>query len=283
MKIAITGATGFVGSHLTTYFKEHGHSVVSLGRELFDESNRSGLYIALMGVDVVINLAGASISQRWTRKNKEMIYRSRIETTKILVDTINSLQRKPSLFISTSAVGYYSSSGSYTEATAKMGNTFLSAVCHDWEEQARRVTEDVRCVITRFGLVFSAAGGLFPVMTRSAKFRFMVQMGDGEQYLSWISIDDLVRVFDFIITKDDISGVVNLTAPRPVTNRDFTLQVSHHFGCKLFFSINAYILRKILGEQSLLLIEGQRVYPERLIKSGFEFKNPSLNDFLINL
>lgn len=280
MKIAICGASGFVGSHLTNYFRERRVTIVPLGRELFLEKNAPALYVALNGCDVVINLAGASISHRWTEEYKKEIYNSRIETTRTLVNSINSLQNKPSLFISTSAVGFYDSKGSYTEANAQMGNSFLASVCHDWEEQAHRVSSNVRCIIARFGIVLSNDGGAFPEMIQTTKFKFTTRIGNGEQYLSWIAIEDLVRAFDFVIAHCELSGVINFCSPHPISGTDFAAEVATRFHTVVTIPVPEKILRKIFGEQSELMTDGQRVYPERLIKSGFCFETATLKDFL---
>lgn len=280
MKIAITGANGFVGSHLTNYFSKLHATIVPLGRELFNKDNTSELYIALQGCDVVINLAGASISHRWTEEYKKEIYNSRIETTQILVDTMNEMQKKPALFISTSAVGYYSSEGGHTEANGRMGDGFLATVCHDWEQQARRVSLDVRCVITRFGIVLSKDGGAFPAMIKSTKFKFATSIGNGDSYLSWIDVDDLMRAYNFVIEHGEMSGVINFCAPNPVSGSDFTQAVAKHYHSKLIFKIPKSIFHLILGEQSTLMTDGQRVYPDRLMKAGFRFESGTIKDFL---
>lgn len=282
MKIAICGVDGFIGSHLATYFKERRAVIVPIGRDLLMEKNSPALYVALSGCDVVINLAGASISHRWTDDYKREIYNSRIDTTRTLVNAINSLQCKPSLFISTSAVGFYDSNGSYTEATAQMGDGFLATVCHDWEEQARRVSSDVRCVITRFGVVLSNDGGAFPEMIKTTKFKFTTRFGHGEHYLSWIALHDLLRAYDFVITHSEMSGVVNFCAPHPVSGADFALDVERYFHTAIIIPIPEILIRKIFGEQSSLMIDGQRVYPERLMRAGFNFEIPTIKDFLKN-
>lgn len=280
MKIAICGASGFVGSHLTTYFKERRVTVIPLGRELFLEKNSPALYVALNGCDVVINLAGASISHRWTEECKKEIYNSRIETTRTLVNAINSLQCKPSLFISTSAVGFYASHGIQTEANGQMADTFLATVCHDWEEQARRVSSEVRCVITRFGIVLSNDGGAFPEMIKTTKFKFTTRIGHGDQFLSWIAIADLMRAFDFVIAHNELIGVINFCSPHPISGTDFAAEVAAHFHTIVTIPFSEGFLRKIFGEQSDLMIDGQRVYPERLMKAGFSFETATFKDFL---
>ncbi|MEG0499958.1 MAG: TIGR01777 family oxidoreductase, partial [Rikenellaceae bacterium] len=275
-------ASGFIGSHLVEYFRQRRVSVVLIGRDLLLEKNSSVLYVALSGCNVVINLAGASISHRWTEEYKKEIYDSRIETTRILVNMINSLQCKPSLFISTSAVGFYPSHGSYTEATAQMDEGFLAKVCHDWEEQARRVCSEVRCLITRFGVVLSNEGGAFPEMIRTTKFKFATRFGRGEHFLSWISLHDLMRAYDFVIAHSELAGVINFCAPHPISGADFAIEIENHFHTKVTIPLPEGIIRKIFGEQSSLMLGGQRVYPERLLRAGFCFEQPTLKDFLKN-
>lgn len=280
MKIAITGANGFIGSHLTAYLSKYRATIIPLGRDFFRQETDSDLSDALIGCDVVINLAGASISHRWTENYKQEIYSSRVDTTRILVNAINKMQKKPSLFISTSAVGYYSSEGLNKESNGLMGSGFLSTVCHHWEEQAHRLSLDVRCVITRIGVVMSKSGGAFPAMIRSSKFGFVTSIGNGDGYLSWIDIDDLMRAYDFVITHDELSGVINFCAPNPISGYDFAQEIANYHHSKMILKIPESIIRIVFGEQSILMTEGQRAYPERLMNVGFVFESPTIKDFL---
>lgn len=280
MKIAICGASGYIGSHLTEFYTSRRVTVIPLPKALFTPDSFDRLVTAIMGCDVIINLAGANLNHRWNKDYKKEIYNSRIETTRTLVNAINSLKKKPSVFISTSAVGYYPSEGIYKESNAVRGNTFLATVCHDWEEQARRVSSEVRCVITRFGVVLSNDGGVFPKMIQSTKVGVMTKIGSGDQFLSWIEIHDLIHAFDFVITRNEICGTINFCSPTPLSNSNFSHLVAKKFNSKIILTVPTFAIRAIMGESSILVTEGQRVYPERLIKYGYKFDYLTIDDFL---
>lgn len=283
MKIAICGASGFIGTHLVNYYNTRRVSVTPLPKDLFLTGSFDELVKRITGCDVVINLAGANLNHRWDRDYKKELYDSRIETTRTLVNAINSLAVKPSVFISTSAVGYYPSDTIYRESNAVAGKSFLSRLCVDWEQQARRVSSEVRCIITRFGIVLATDGGAYPAMVKTTNMGFMTKIGSGEQFLSWIELHDLIRAFDFVITRSEICGVMNFCAPHYLSNNDFAHLVAKKYHSKLIIPVPDFMLRLIMGESSILLTDGQRVYPERLIKHGFCFQYPSIINFLDEL
>lgn len=278
MKIAISGASGFVGTNLKKFFEKEGDTIISLNRSLFDDSSISKLKEALTGVDVVINLAGASINHRWTESYKQKMRDSRINTTKKIVEVINSLDVKPSLFISTSAVGYYPNFGCYDELSSVKGNGFLSDLCEEWEKEASKVSSDVRLVITRFGVIIAEEGGAFPKMTLSMRFKLATIIGPGTQHFSWIYIQDLLHAMKHITSHPAIYGVVNLVAPEQITNRDFTKAISRYNKCLLSVTIPRLFFNLVLGEASSFMTEGQCIIPQRLLDSGFSFCAPSTEE-----
>ncbi|MCC8062568.1 MAG: TIGR01777 family oxidoreductase [Rikenellaceae bacterium] len=280
MKIAISGATGFVGSHLSAFLRERGDEVLSLPRELFTEGEQATLAGVLSQCDAVINLAGATLNKRWTEAYRQEMYDSRIGTTRAIVEAINSLKNKPALFISASAVGYYPSAGCYGESDARKGDGFLADLCRDWEDEAAKVSPEVRCVITRFGVVLSPDGGVFPKVAYPAQHRIAVQFGSGMQNFAWIDLRDLLRAMEFVITHPDIRGPVNMVSPRRINNGQFMRAVANRFRSWMVLPLPGVLLHMIWGDASQLLLSGQCAYPEKLLTHGFRFESHGINDFL---
>lgn len=283
MKIAISGATGFVGTHLSAYLKKRGDEVVSLPKELFITGEQETLAGVLSQCDAVINLAGATLNKRWTTAYKREMYDSRIGTTRAIVGAINSLRTKPGLFISASAVGYYPSAGCYGESDSKMGNGFLADLCRDWEDEAAKVSPEVRCVITRFAVVLSPDGGAFPKMVYPAQHRIAVQFGTGVQNFAWIDLQDLLRAMEFVINHPSIHGPVNMVSPRRINNGQFMRAIANHFHSWLVLPLPGMLLHMILGDASQLMLSGQCAYPEKLLSHGFTFRSHGISDFLSQL
>ena len=219
MKIAISGASGFIGSHLAGYLTAQGHQVVPLGRGYFSGFPAPGpgvigdrawdgamgrLVAALEGCGAVVNLAGAPIDRRWSDTYKEELYASRIGPTRRLVEAIGALETPPGVLVSASAVGYYPAEGCYKETDARKGTGFLSDLCAAWEQEAQRVPPGVRLVVTRFGVVFSPGGGAFPRLARPFRMGVAARLGDGSQNVSWIALEDLVRAIGFVL--EDAAG-----------------------------------------------------------------------------
>lgn len=271
MKIAISGSTGFIGKHLTVFFSDRGDEVVSLRHSLFQQESDDGLKEALYGCDVVINLAGATINRRWTKSAKEKILTSRVDATRKLVALINEMEVKPSLFISASAVGIYPTEGIYTENGIE-GTGFLSQVCLRWEEEAQRLSTDVRLAIIRLGVVLAADGGALPKML--IPFRLFVggKIASGNQGFSWIHIEDVINAILFVITHPDLSGVVNFVSPQPIINKTFTHVVAKILGRPAWMTIPRFVFRLLYGEGEVLVTKGQYVYPSRLLSAGYSFR-----------
>ena len=282
-RIAISGANGFIGSRLSEYFSDRGLLVVPLRHDYFRDASDERLLTALQGCDVVINLAGVSINQRWTTAAKREIMDSRVETTRRLVSLMNGMSRKPSLFISASAVGIYPSSGIYNENSAVDGTGFLAEVCRRWEDEAQKVSTEVRLAITRLGVVLDKSGGALPKML--LPFRLFVggKVGSGEQGLSWIHIEDVARAMWFLITQDEQSGIFNLVAPEPVINNTFTRTVSEVMRRPAWLTVPDFMIRLLYGEGAVLVTQGQQAYPARLISAGYTFHYPDLRNALRNL
>lgn len=283
MKIAISGASGFIGTYLTQYFSDKGYTVFPLTRKLLSSESNSELIDTLAECDVVINLAGASINHRWTKAYKKELYDSRINTTQKIVNAINQSDIKPQLMISTSAVGYYAPQGCHDEINSTQGDGFLSNLCEQWEQEAKAVSSDVRLVITRFGVVFSAHGGAFEKMMKPAQHGVSTIIGPGTQYFSWIDIADLAQAMAHVIHHANLNGVVNFVAPDNITNSELMQAAAKHYRSFLTIKIPAFVFRMIFGEASEFMTEGQCVLPKKLIESGFTFKSRTISEFFASL
>lgn len=219
-----------------------------------------------------LRMAGTTINQRWTGRAKREIKNSRVYTTRRLVSIINEMPVKPQLFISASAVGIYPDEGIYSETSTSEGTGFLADVCIHWEEEAQKLSRDVRLVIARFGVVLSKDGGALPKML--LPFRFFVggKIASGKQGFSWIHIDDVLYALQFIIDHDELSGVINLVAPQPLTNRAFAKATAEVMHRPAWLTIPRKIFHYLYGEGEELLTKGQQAYPARLLSAGYVFR-----------
>lgn len=276
MKIAITGASGFIGKKLCDFFQRDNHTPVALSRSIL--ASPEGLISTLEGTDVVINLAGASISKRWTSKYKQEIMDSRVLTTRRLVTALNQMAAPPSLCISVSAVGIYPDSGVHGESSPMRGTGFLTHVCESWEQEARMLKPGIRLVITRFGVVLGKEGGAAPLML--APFRFFVGsiICNGRQGLPWIHIDDLVNAMQWLIDHKQVTGVVNFVSPQLTNNEQFSKTAAKVMHRPCWFRIPTFVFQIILGEGHTMVTSGQQVVPDVLIHGGFKFRYPKLED-----
>jgi uncharacterized protein (TIGR01777 family) len=270
-KIAMSGASGFVGSYLRKAFDEEGLDIVPLGRDDFS-TGPEGLAKKMENADVVVNLAGAPVIRRWTKEYKKTIYDSRIDVTKMLVEAFSVMKPKPKLLISTSAVGYYGSEGINTEDKYMKADDFLGHLARDWEEEALRAGAiGIRTVIFRFGVVLGRDGGALKQMMTTFKFGLGGTIGDGSQGFSWIHIKDLYRAYIYAIENSACKGIYNLTAPNPSTNSGLTAALSKALKKTSYLVIPTSVLKLKYGEGADALINGQSVIPKRLLESGFKF------------
>jgi hypothetical protein len=296
MRILLTGGTGFVGRALVAALCDDGHqSVVLSRRDKPPVSWPSGATLrrwsgppaaippdAIDGVDAVINLAGESIGGgRWSKRRKDILWISRVETTRLLREAIDNAAQKPRIMISGSAVGYYGFHGDeeITEAESP-GSDFLATLCSHWEEAAKPVVRHgVRLMLLRTGVVFENGSALARMML---PFRLFVggPVGNGGQYLSWIHRADLIGVIRFALSNERLSGPVNAVSPQPQTNRAFSRSLGRIMRRPSFVPTPAFALRLALGEMADLILEGQRVVPRRLAEFGFQYKYPDLESAL---
>ena len=275
--IAITGASGFVGTSLTKYFSNLGYKIIAISRDILN--NQEKLKDTLNQTDIVINLAGANIINRWSDSYKKLLYSSRIDTTSKIVNAINSIENKPKLLISTSAVGIYDNKSTHNE-NGTFSNDFLSNLCQDWEKEALKANnETTKVAIFRFGIVLGRDGGAFAKMITPFKLGLGGVIGSGNQAFSYIHIVDLLRAYQFVI-ENKFSGVFNLTAPKPTTNLLFTRALGKALRRPTIFPVPEFILKLIFSEGAKVLTDGQDVIPEKLLSLGFKFEYKNIEETL---
>ncbi|KAA3598827.1 MAG: TIGR01777 family protein [Candidatus Scalindua sp. AMX11] len=275
-KIAMSGASGFVGSHLTKAFHSENYEVLPLGRKDFTLAPEV-LAERIDGTDILINLAGAPIIEKWTETYKETLYKSRIDVTRKLVYACSLVNQKPKLLISTSAIGYYATEGTHSEENHVKANDFLGNLAGDWEQEALKAGKrGIRTVIFRFGVVLGKDGGALKKMLFPFKLGIGGTIGDGKQPFSWVHIDDLLRAYQAVIENTAYEGIYNLTAFNPTTNKGLTVALGKALCKPTFFRVPKFALRLKLGEGSQILTKGQNVIPKRLMDSGFTFLFPEI-------
>ena len=277
MKIFISGSSGLIGSALIKNLEADGHDIGALPRTYKSP-------IDFSKVDVVIHLAGESIAEgRWTHEKKKRIEDSRIIGTRQLAEQLVLSDKKPFLFISASAIGFYGDrSDEIMDEDSFRGSGYLCNVCDKWEEEAR-ITEQVgiRTVQLRTGIVLDKSGGALKKMLLPFKLGGGGILGNGKQYMSWIGMDDMIKSIRYIIENKSITGPVNLVAPNPVTNYEFTQTLGQVLHRPTFLPLPAILARFLFGEMAdALLLASTRVYPKKLTKAGYKFKHEYLRDAL---
>ncbi len=292
MKIAIAGSSGLIGTALKDFLTTGGHDVIPLVRDNqdgihWDPKNKQIDAAKLEGFDAVVNLSGENIvSSRWTDKQKRKIRSSRVESTRFLAETIKKLSSPPKVLINASAIGYYGhvEKGKVTESYLS-GEGFLASVCEEWEAATECLMgEQIRIVNPRIGVALSPKGGALAKMLTPFKLGLGGVIGSGDQFMSWIDIEDLIRAFYFCLLTDSIHGPVNLTAPNPVTNKTFTKTLGRILKRPTIFPMPALIARLAFGEMAdEMLLRGAPVVPEKLLSAGFRFEYQTLEDSLKHL
>jgi uncharacterized protein (TIGR01777 family) len=291
LKVAISGASGLIGSHLAVYLTTAGHEVVRLVRHDFPQPGdvswdpaAGRLYAEdLEGVDAVVNLAGATIGTLWTPKRKAAIMESRLQATTTLVEAIAHMEKQPKVLVSSSAVGAYGSRGGLglTEES-DLGDGYLADVCRAWEGTAMRAADaGVRVVTPRQGIVVSAAGGALAQQLLAFRSGLGIRIGDGTQWWSWVALDDVLGAFEWLLHDEELSGPVNVTSPEPVTNLEFTKTVAHVLRRPAFLFAPERVVKTMLGGMAReMLLASQRAVPMRLNLRGFGFAFPKLDGAL---
>ncbi|WP_018923352.1 TIGR01777 family oxidoreductase [Salsuginibacillus kocurii] len=299
MHVVISGGTGFLGSRLVETLAAHGHFISILTRDTSTKTDTTHVQHvewlgantkpeeALHNVDAVINLAGASINERWTAKHKEAILQSRIEATREIVRLMKVLQPAPEVLINASAMGYYgiSKTAIFTEDSPPVHENFLQYVCKRWEEEAEaaRELDNVRVVLARFGLILGRDGGALPQMITPYRFFAGGPLGDGRQWYSWVHLDDAVEMLIYSIQHEKADGAMNVTAPEPTRMNEFGKTLAEVMNRPHFLPAPAFVVKTALGEMSVLVLEGQKVLPTRAEAWGFTFQYPELRPALQDL
>lgn len=296
MKVIISGSSGLIGSALIDSLRPEGHSICRLVRSSSsapaDASSRmirweppSGSIdlAAMEGADALVHLAGASVAGgRWTVSRKELLRRSRVDSTRHLVSALAQLKNKPRVFVSASAVGYYGNRGDeiLTEVSPPAGD-FLAQLCRDWEKEAAAAErESIRTVILRFGIVLAPQGGALHQMLMPFRLGLGGRLGDGRQWMSWISLRDVVLLIRHAITNDALRGPVNAVAPNSVTNAEFTSTLAGILRRPAFFPVPRFALQLGLGEMTGALLASQRVAPAKLNALEYSFQHSQLREAL---
>ena len=278
--IAISGASGFVGSSLNKYFSNLNYKVISISRDVLN--NQEKLNEVISSSDIIINLAGANIINRWSESYKKLLYSSRIDTTSKIVNTINTITNKPKLLISTSAVGIYDNKSTYDEK-GNYSNDFLSNLCQDWEKEAlKEKNESTKVSIFRFGIIMGKDGGALQKMITPFKLGVGGVIGSGNQAFSFIHIEDLLNAYKFVI-ENEYEEVFNLTAPVPTTNKGLTKALGKTLNRPTLFPVPEFVLNLIFSEGARVLTDGQSAIPQKLLDLGFEFKFKNIEDTIENL
>lgn len=313
MKVLITGATGLVGTGLTKALIADGHTVCRLMRREtvstktspgrrgspqvidvpWDPESSDGLSFAdsqgeIAGAEAVVNLAGAPIaSERWTTQRKMVLRSSRARTTRSLVAALGRLKTLPKVFVSASAIGYYGDRGEelLTEES-KAGEDFLAQVALEWEAEAKKAESlGMRVVRARFGVILAKNGGALPQMMRPFKFFAGGKLGSGRQWMSWITLEDVIGILRYALEDANVSGAINVVAPHPVRNAEFTRALARALHRPAIFTAPAFALRLALGQEMAdsMLLTSQRVEPNRLRQFGYRFVGESLPEALAHI
>lgn len=295
MKVLVTGSSGLIGSALIPFLEKNKKEVYKLVRARVDllaheiawDPQQGVINPSLLeGLDAVIHLAGENIIGRWTEAKKAKIRDSRVKGTQLLCQALCQLKHPPAVVVCASAIGYYGNRGDevLTEQSAK-GTGFLADVCAEWEEAVRPAAErGIRIINLRIGMVVSPRGGALKQMLPIFKLGLGGRMGSGDQYVSWIAIDDLVRIIEYAISQDSLAGPLNATTPYPVSNEQLAKRLGHVLHRPAFLVMPALMVKLIfgeLGEETLL--SSQRVEPKKLEEAGFKFDYPDLEQALRHL
>lgn len=281
LKIALCGGTGFIGEELQIYYKIKGAEIELITRKTLQ--NKAELDKITQGSSILINLAGEAIMGRWTKRKKQKIRKSRIDVTKMLVASLNRIHEVPELFIQASAIGIYKENSSeiFNENSRNYSDTFLGRVVKDWEDALTDLRRDnIRTVILRFGIVLGKRRGFLRYFIALFRMDIGTAFNRGEKYMSYIYVKEVLRIIDYIRMNKEIYGIVNITQDAFVTYEEFFLLLASTMGKPLIFNTPDFLIRMVFGEASTALLSGHRIYPKKLIESGYIYKYNSLKSIL---
>jgi uncharacterized protein (TIGR01777 family) len=279
MRVAVTGATGTIGREVVRQLRERDDEVVAVSRNPasagIDAVGWDGL--DLSGFDGVINLAGSPIDQRWTDEGKRKIRESRLDSTRRVVDALRTADPRPRVLVSQSAEGYYPRGNNPLAEDNPPGTGFLSETVQAWEAEARKAEElGVRVVTARTGVVLSGEGGALPKMLTPFKLGVGGPVAGGRQYIPWVHIDDVVGALLFALDSEEADGPLNVTAPEPVTNKEFSKALGRALHRPAVMPVPGFAIRLLYGEMATIVTTGVRAEPKRLQELGYTFRQPNL-------
>jgi uncharacterized protein (TIGR01777 family) len=294
MKVAISGATGLIGTALRESLAADGAQIVAISRKpsvspletiAWDVENGRFDASPLEQVDAVVHLTGEPIAQRWNEARKKAIRESRVKSTKLLVEGLKSLTRRPKVLVSGSAIGFYGERGDEVlKESSPPGSGFLPETCQAWEHAAMEAMGlGIRTAVLRTGIVLSTRGGALKTMLPPFRLGVGGPVGSGKQWMSWIHIDDIVGAIRHVLEKDELMAAVNGTAPEPATNAEFTRALGRALSRPAFLPAPTVGLKIAFGEMASILLEGQRVLPRKLLDTGYRFRFPDLSGALSDL
>lgn len=291
MRIGITGATGFIGRHLKEYAIDQGHEVIAYSRRPgsgLTQPKQSPHALPETPLDALVHLSGESLMGLWTQDKRDRIWKSRVDFTESLVAHLGTwkAENRPKVLVCASGAGFYGNSGADpVDETSPRGAGFLADVCAGWEAAAHRAEAlGMRVITSRTGMVLGRDGGAFPLLRRVFACGLGGRLGSGQQWMSWIHIDDAVQILLQAITTETVSGPLNLCAPEPVTNAEFTQKLAAALHRPAFFHAPAFALKLLLrGMADEMLLGGQRVNPRVATEMGYGFMHPTLSGALASL
>jgi uncharacterized protein len=277
LEIRVTGMSGYLGRSISEELQKNGHEVLGIERKLIYGSLNK-LSKQIEGADVIINLAGAPILQRWSERKKRLIHESRVRTTRNLIEAINALpkDKQPKKFISASAIGIYKSGFLHDESSTNFDEGFVGKVVQDWENSSSELPENIQKNIFRIGLVLGKEAKTITNLLLPFKLGLGATLRNGKQSFPFVHERDVTRAFVWAVEDFDKNGIFNLVAPENISNKEFTKALAKALNRPAIFSIPEFVLKMVLGEAAVLLTESPTVEPRNLLEAGFEFRYPDI-------